>query len=449
MRSLLQVLLLSLILLPASGAFAQAAGLPPGSSDPDLRPAQPARDKAPDLIAKAEDAILGNRYPAALTLLSQALALAPAKSAAAARAQYDRGYIEEQQGDAAAAQRAYQSAIAADPNQFEAHAALGRMLEAQQKWHEAQTQLTAALLLQPASGDRNAILAATDRALAQVDASLHDPVGASDALLAALRLSPEQPDDDILAAQLAAQQGNLDGADEAYRKALRLDPQSQPAMEGLVHLLLQQRNYQEAANVLAPFVQRDPKNAGLLAQYASALNGSGQTGAAIQQLQTLHAQMPDQPAVTRMLADLYSTGGKPEQAAPLYDSLLAADPNNASLLASAAENDIRLQRWPQAMQRFQRSLQRSPAQPEAWSGEAFAAWQLGQYQAALNALTQRARYSPEDAATLFLKATSLDHLNHTQQAITAYQQFLTLANGHFAEEESQTRQRLRELNATP
>lgn len=449
MRRLLHALLLPLVLLMAAGALAQAAGLPPGSSDPDLRPAQPARDKAPDLIAKAEDAILANRYPAALTLLSQALALAPAKSAAAGRAYYDRGYIEEQQGNAAAAQSAYQSAIAADPNQFEAHAALGRMLEAQQKWHEAQTQLTAALLLQPASGDRNAILAATDRALAQVDAELHDPVGASDALLTALRLSPEQPDDDILAARLATQQGNFDGAEAAYRKALQLNPQSQPAVEGLVHLLFQQKKYSEAADVLAPFVQRTPDDATLRTQYADALADEGKTDAAIQQLEALHAQTPEQPAITRMLADLYSTGGKAEQAAPLYDSLLAADANNAALLASAAENDIRLQRWAQAAQRFQQSVQLSPAQPEAWGGLAFATWQLGQYQTALQALAQREKYSPDDAATLFLKATALDHLNHIDQAITAYQQFLTLADGHFPEEESQTRQRLRELNAAP
>jgi tetratricopeptide (TPR) repeat protein len=449
MRRSLHALLLPLVLLMAAGALAQAAGLPPGSSDPDLGPAQPARDKAPDLIAKAEDAILGNRYPAALTLLSQALALAPAKSAAAGRAYYDRGYIEEQQGNAAAAQSAYQSAIAADPNQFESHAALGRMLEAQQKWHEAQTQLTAALLLQPASGDRNAILAATDRALAQVDAELHDPVGASDALLTALRLSPEQPDDDILAAQLATQQGNFDGAEAAYRKALQLNPQSQPAVEGLVHLLFQQKKYSEAADVLAPFVQRTPDDATLRTQYADALADEGKTDAAIQQLEALHAQTPDQPAITRMLADLYSTGSKPEQAAPLYDSLLAADAHNAALLASAAENDIRLQRWSQAAQRFQQSVQLSPAQPEAWGGLAFATWQLGQYQTALQALAQREKYSPDDAATLFLKATALDHLNHIDQAITAYQQFLTLADGHFPEEESQTRQRLRELNAAP
>lgn len=449
MRASFRRLLLPVILLTACGALAQAGGLPPGSSDPDLRPVQPAKDKAPELIAKAEDAILGNNYQAALKLLAQAVALAPAKSAAAGRADYDMGYIHEQQGDSAAAESAYRAAIAADPNQFESHAALGRMLEAQSKWPEAQKELTAALLLQPASGDRNAILAATDRALAHVDAELHDPSGASDALLTALQLSPEQPDDDILAAQLAAQEGNLDGAEDAYRKALRLDPQSQPAVEGLVHLLLQQQKFSEAATALAPFVQRDPKNAGLLAQYASALAAAGKTDAAIAQLQTLHAQSPGQTAVTRMLADLYASGGKPEQAAPLYASLLAADPKNADLLASAAENDIRLQNWQQAMQRFQRSVQLSPAHAEAWGGLAFAAWQLGQYPVTLSALAQRAKYSPPDAATLFLQATALDHLNHTQQAITAYQQFLTLANGHFAEEESQTRQRLRELNAAP
>ena len=69
----------------------------------------------------------------------------------------------------------------------------------------------------------------------------------------------------------------------------------------------------------------------------------------------------------------------------------------------------------------------------------------GQYPLVLTALDHRSQTSSEGPATLFLRATSLDHLHHTKQAIQYYQKFLAAAHDQYPDEERQTRQRLMAL----
>ena len=146
-----------------------------------------------------------------------------------------------------------------------------------------------------------------------------------------------------------------------------------------------------------------------------------------------------------MLADLYSTAGQADKAGPLYQNLIGSDRKNPSLLTAAGENMIREQKWPDAVETFQQSLALQPAQGDAWSGVAFAAFQNGQYPLVLTALDQRAQYAADGPATLFLRAATLDRMHRTKQAIPYYRKFLSEAQGRFPTEESQTRQRLKDL----
>jgi tetratricopeptide (TPR) repeat protein len=177
----------------------------------------------------------------------------------------------------------------------------------------------------------------------------------------------------------------------------------------------------------------------------TALAGQGNTQAAIPQLEALHRQNPNQPAVTRMLADLYSSAGQPDKAAPLYQQLLTDDGKNPDLLTAAAENYVHEKQWAQAVDTFQKSLQIQPNQEDAWSGLAFAAWKNGQYPLVLTALDHRAQTLSDSPATLFLRATALDHLHQRKQAIQYYRKFLTVANAQYLDEQQETRQRLNAL----
>ena len=420
---------------------AQTTPLPPGTSEPGVN----APTSAATYLSEAETAIAHQEYDHAVALLNKAEAVEPAGSLENARIAYDRGYIEQAQHQNATAEANYRKAEEIDPKQFEPHAALGHLLASQQQWAEARHELETAVALQPASGDAQQMVASAARTLARVDAEMHDDAAASDALLVALQLTPEQPDDTLFAAQLAEDVGNYDGAGKEYQKILAKDPTSIAATEGLARALIHEGKFADAESVLHPALAQEPNDPTMLAFSVTVLAGQGNTSAAVSQLESLHQQNPDQPAVTRMLADLYSSAGQPDKAAPLYQQLLVSDGNNPDLLTATAQNLVRQQQWSQAVETFQKSLQIQPTQEDAWSGLAFAAWRAGQYPLVLTALDHRSQTLSDSAATLFLRATALDHLHQTKQAIQYYQKFLAVAHDQYPDEEQQTRQRLKAL----
>ncbi len=167
-----------------SAAHAQETPLPPGTSTVDSAAALAGKQSS--LLGQAEDAIERGKMQDALSLLNAALALEP-KSA---RALYDKGYIEERTQQPELAAKDFQKAIDANPAQYEAHAALGRLEAGQGKVDAARQQMEAATRLTPANGNAAATKAEAFRLLARVDDELQDPSAASDALLQAIKLSP-------------------------------------------------------------------------------------------------------------------------------------------------------------------------------------------------------------------------------------------------------------------
>jgi Tfp pilus assembly protein PilF len=117
MRLLITKGVLLIALLPVARLAAQATPLPAGTAEPqeNAGAGNTPASRAQLLIAKAEDAIVRENYSGALPLLNSAIADAPANSPQMARAYYDRGYIEQEQQQASAAEADFRKANAADP----------------------------------------------------------------------------------------------------------------------------------------------------------------------------------------------------------------------------------------------------------------------------------------------------------------------------------------------
>jgi tetratricopeptide (TPR) repeat protein len=116
----------------------------------------------------------------------------------------------------------YRKAIAADPKQFEARLALGLLLAHQAKFDEAREQLQQATLLRRSRPTRLPRLRPSGRWPSWIAAS--DPPAARDALVAALKLSPETPADLLLTAQIAEANDDLELAQTAYQRLLASHP---------------------------------------------------------------------------------------------------------------------------------------------------------------------------------------------------------------------------------
>jgi predicted Zn-dependent protease len=333
---------------------------------------------------------------------------------------------------------------------------------------EARTELTAATTLPDAEP---ALKARAFRALARLDlngSALKDepqhtappnPTAAAADLLDALKLTPEQPDDILLSAEIAEAAPDLPAAEHAYRRYLALTPDDSQATAALAHVLLAQNHFAEAETVLVPALAHSPGNPSFTAQLAEAYLDSGdptKIAHAAPLVEALHTKIPDNDSVTRLLARIYVETGHPDQADPLYAALIAAqaDHPDPTLLDDRAEALIRLHRPAEAEKLLKQAVVNPAAFPtpaafaDAATHLAFAAAEIDDPRITLQALSLRAKVQPPSPSSLFLEATANDDLHQSTQAAVLYKKFLAAAGGNFPDQESQARRRLDELEHT-
>jgi tetratricopeptide (TPR) repeat protein len=419
-------------------AAAQPVPLPPGTTTDD----QEQKQQTTDPLGDVESAIEEKNYTMAAARLELFLSAHPQD----ARALFDRGYVEDAQGHTDAAQDWYLKAVAADPKQFEAHVALGLLFASKgdsQDDQAAREQLYTAVQLEP-NPPNPAAKAHADRVLARLVRS-SDPTGARDALVDALKLTPETPADTLLAAEIAEAAGNGDIAEQEYRKAIDADPNSSDATAGLAHLLIDQKRYSDAQPIVEAALRRDPADPALNAQLAAILNAEGKQADALAVLEKLHNLEPASRAVTSMLADAAFQAGNLDEADALDQQLLAQSPNDPALLDERGHILIRQRRYVEAIAVFRKAVVARPDDADAWSGIAFADSETHLYQDELVALSTRSKYAEENPASLFLWATAYDNLHQSKAAVGYYQRFLAAAQGKFPDQEWQAKHRLAAL----
>ena len=421
------VFLLLLLAAPVPAVPAQNTSAPPPPSAGESAPAQPVLD--------AEALIVKSDWKGAEAKLSPWIADHPSD----ARALFDAGYAADAQNKMDEAAEFYHRAVEADPKRFEARLSLGLLLARQGKLADARGELQTAIQLDPGEAGP-AAKARAWRALAQIDRS-DNPSQASEDLLQALKLSPERPEDTLLAAELAEKSGQPDAAESAYRRLLATDPGNAQANAGLAHLLIGRKQFPEAEKLLRSALEKSPDDPALTAQLATVLAAQDKSEA-LPLLQKLHSTHTEDAAITRMLAEILSEAGDSAGSDQLYLKLLASNPNDAGLLIGHAQNLIRQQKFAEALAAFNRATQRDPANADGWSGLAFAASKTGKPEVTVHALTMRSKYLPDIPSTYFLWATSYDTLHDKAAAITYYHHFLEAAAGKYPNQEWQARQRL-------
>lgn len=444
-RPIRSILCPTLLLSILGAAHAQ---LPAGTSDASSSSSQarPQAQQEDPARTQAADALDHHEFQTALKLLTTLAQKYPGD----ARVLFDLASAQDALDQIIPAEATYRRAIAADPTFFEPHLALGLLLARHNRPADARAELQAATTLNSAAGagaEDPALKARAFRALAHLDRT-SNPAEARDALLSALKLSPETPDDILLSADLAEGAQDTAAADAALRRLLSRAPNDPAATTALAHLLLAHNRSAEAEPLLSAALAAHPDDPGLTAQLATLYVHQNQPEQATALLQKLHARDPQNPAVTRLYARLLSQSGQYESSEPLFAALSTQAPADPTLLDDRADALIHLKRYAEAQQ----ILDRATAQPSAFSNRedlaaaashlAFAASQNNDPNTTLRALQLRATILPQSPSSLFLAATAHDKLHHVRQASDLYKQFLSVANNKFPDEEWEARHRL-------
>ncbi len=363
------------------------------------------------------------------------------------RVLYDLGFAEERNGEDGDAAKAYQGSIAAIPGFAEPKVALGLLDARSGNVVEAHRVLLEAANLESAAPE---LRARAMRALAHLD-ERDRPEAAREELLAALKLTPETPDDVLAGAELADRAGDDAGAEAAYRRTLKLMPDDVDALAGLSHVLQRQKKLDEADSVLTEALKAHPNDVRLVAQAVSLYTAEDKEAKAIPMLEQLRASDPTvaaNPETTRLLAKLYYVSGNNAGAETLYKELVAKQPDDPTLLDALGSAQVQQGNDAAAELTFGKAVQMRQAfhDDQAW-GEAaghlaFAASKNNDPKMCLQALAARATVLPNSATSLFLEATAHDSLRQNKEAAKAYRAFLAVADGKFPDQEFQARHRL-------
>ena len=363
------------------------------------------------------------------------------------RVLYDLGFAEERNDEDADAARAYAGSIAAIPGFAEPKVALGLLDARSGKLEEAHRVLLEAANLESAAPE---LRARAMRALAHLDE--HDrPEAAREELLAALKLTPETPEDVLTGAELADRAGDDEDAEVAYRRASKLMPDDVDALAGLSHSLQQEKKLAEADTVLDEAMKAHPDDVRLVAQAVSLYTAEDKETKAIPMLEHLLASNPEVAAntdTTRLLARLYYVSGNNVAAETLYKELVTKLPDDPTLLDALGSAQVQQGHDASAELVLGKAVQMREQfhDDQAW-GEAaghlaFAASKNNDPKMCLQALAARATVLPNSPTSLFLEATAHDSLRQNKDAAKAYRAFLAVANGKFPDQEFQARHRL-------
>ena len=426
--------------------------LPPSAGAQDVSKntkQSPVVTQANPILAQANAALEARDYERALKLLTQ-LAEENPKDATIL---YDLGTAQDALDQNAPAEQSYRAAIVDDPKLIAPHVALGLLLARNDRRGDARTELAAAVALpdpaaQTDKAQANDLKAHAYRALARLDQTAR-PGDARDELLAALKLSPETPDDTIMAAELAAgASGGVSAAEAAYRRVLATHPDDPSAVSGLAHLLGQSERAAEAEAMLTVALKAHPHDPQLTAELASVYTSERKTAEALPLVAELRTKTPDNVDLTHLLAELYLESNDYGKAEPLLATLSMLRPKDTSVADDRARALLHLHNPAEA----ERILTPMVAQPalfptpadlgEAAQELALACSQNNDPTGALHALEIRATVLPPSASALFLTAISHDKLHHVKLAIEAYKGFLAASDGKNPDEEFEAKHRL-------
>jgi Flp pilus assembly protein TadD len=422
----------------------------------------PESEPAPEtaLIQQANDALAASDFSAALKILTGLNTQKPNDP----QILYDLGLTLEALGPETpnsavpgskplTAEACYRQSINANPLFPAAHVALGLLLARTGRAVEARSELLTATQLPDAAP---ALKARALRALAKLDQQASNPTAASAELLAALNLTPEAPEDILLAAEIAESATDLDAAERAYRRYLALDPQDPQAIAALAHVLLAERRPSDAEALLAPALAAhpsDPTLTALVARVDLASDDPAKVALAAPLLEKLHAANPQDANITRLLARVYVDTDHSDQADPLYAALISAQGANPdpTLLDDRAEALLRMHR-PGAAETLLKQATVNPAAfptraalADAATHLAFAAAEIDDPRTTLQALALRATVLPPSPSTLYMEASANDSLHQISKAIDLYRQFLAAAGTDYPDQAAQARQRLAAL----
>jgi tetratricopeptide (TPR) repeat protein len=334
----------------------------------------------------------------------------------------------------AVAAQQFAKAVEADPKDYAAHFHLALSQSLLGKDDEAITEYKKTLELKPG-------LYEAEVNLGMLLVEQKQPREAVGILEAAVAQKPQEIRPNLYLADALLAAGDFAKAEQQFVAAGKLDPKSAAVELGLGRSRARQDRLEEAAVNFRKAAELDPSFKDSVLELASLQEGHGQDAAAI----ALYRTFPENNAAQERLAMLLVKSGKPAEAAPVLEQILAREPQNLALRMMHGRALRDMKKYPAAAAEFSRVVQAKPESVEAWNELAGMLVLIGDYPRALTALDRLNALGAAIPGHFFLRAIILDKTGQFQPALENYEKFLSVSGGKNPDEEFQARQRVRIL----
>jgi tetratricopeptide (TPR) repeat protein len=385
-----------------------------------------------DLLDEAQHDIDTNQFEAALNPLQKFLAEKP--DIAWAHFQLGYAYTALKRTDEARAE--YERATTLDPKMSEAFLNLGILLSEKDP-AAAVPPLRRAVDLLPAQSRPRFLLG-----YAQEHSG--DTPSAVDSYEAALRLDSRDVETVIHLGNLYAGLKRYSDAETKFLAALELQPKSPQARLGLAQALDAQKK-PEAAAAYRDYLAVQPDAPGAQSRVIHLLLDQKQYDAALAELDRADAGKPPTLDSLRSRADIQIAQKKWEDSIATLQKALALAPNEAELHGGLGRVFMQKRDFASAEKEIKIALQMDRNNLVYWKDLRSTYYLGGNYPAALATQDLIAKVETPGAGEWFIRALCYDKLNRPRPALEAYEKFLELDQDKNPDQVWQAQQRSKVL----
>jgi Tfp pilus assembly protein PilF len=396
---------------------------------------QKIRNPLNDLLDQAQAAIDRNNFAAAVSPLEEFIAEKP--DVAYAHFQLAYAYTALKRPDDARTE--YQKCIALDPKMAEAQLNLGILL-LQSDPAAAVEPLRQAVNLLPSQSRPRFLLG-----LAQEQS--RDLSGAAASFDGAVHLDPKSIDALTHLAAVLLKTGHPDQAEQKFRLALRQDPKSAPSLLGLAQILDTEKN-PEAIQAYKNYLAVQPQDNGASSRLVHLLIDQKDYDAAWAEIERITAGQPPTADSLRLRADILVGQKKLDEAIATIQQAITLAPNDPDLHGGLGRLFLQKRDFPNAQRELKAALQLNSRSAVYWKDLASTDYLAGNYPEALACLDAAAKLETPLAGSWFLRALCYDKLVQVQPALDAYRKFLELDKNQNPDQVWQANQRIHVLEKT-
>jgi len=389
-----------------------------------------------DLLQEAQRDIEKKDFTAAIDPLQKFIAAAPN----VAYGHFELAYVFTALQKADEARGEYERAIAIDPKMAEAYLNLG-ILFIERDPAVAGPNLRKAVDLLPGQSRPRYLLG-----VAQENAK--DYSAAAESFEGAYRLDPHNLDPILHLANLYIRMQRPADAESKFRSILEAQPNNAQALLGVAECLAATKK-PEAADAYRSYLSVQPTDSSARARLVHLLVEQQQYDVALAELNRADAGdganvAPNLDSL-RMRADIQIAQKKWDDAIGTLNKALALSRRDAQLHGGLGRIYLQKRDFPDALKELKVALQLDGENLAYWKDLSSAYYLSGDCASTLAALDEIAKMETPGAGPWFIRALCYDKLNQPKPALEAYQKFLSLDQGQNADQVWQAQERSKVL----